>query len=55
MSTTCLSAGEEVFVLRFAGEALMVEFASLLTLAPLKVATSSLTPVHLILCAQIRT
>ena len=55
MSTTCLSAGEEVFVLRFAGEAVMVEFAPLLTFAPLKVATSSLTPLHLILCAQICT
>ena len=57
MSTTCLSAGEEVFVLRFAGEAVMVEFTSLLDIAPLKVATSSvcasLTPMNLILCAQI--
>ena len=57
LSTTCLSAGEEVFVLRFAGEAVMVEFTSLLTFAPLKVATSSvcasLTPMNLILCAQI--
>ena len=52
MLTTCLSTGEEVFVLRFAGEAVMVEFAALLTLAPFKVATFQAS--LLILCAQIR-
>ena len=51
MLTTCLSTGEEVFVLRFAGEAVMVEFAALLTLAPFKVATFQAS--LLILCAQV--
>ena len=37
---TLLSAGEDVFVLRFAGQTIMVEFAFLSILAPLKVATA---------------
>ena len=41
MPITFLSAGEEVFILRLAGDALMVEFAFLFIKAPLKVATST--------------
>ena len=41
MPITFLSAGEEVFILRLAGDAVMVEFAFLFIKAPLKVATSS--------------
>ena len=52
MPITFLSAGEEVFVLRFAGDAVMVEFAFPFIVAPLKVATSTASPTfsHGVLC-----
>ena len=54
MPITFLSAGEEVFILRLAGDALMVEFAFLFMKAPLKVATSTASNMLYIgmLCTQ---